>query len=334
MEYFISNYINVCLSFDEKYVQHAAVTMMSAVSNCSEPIAFYVLDSNPSCISEQSKRKLINTFKGTDTIIKFSSANYSDYENFPVWEVMQNSPKHCQYVPYYRLNLTDILKDLDRVVYMDSDIVVTGDLSKLFDMKLRNDNYIAGVNDMDFEKLSENISTNGYINSGVILFDLKKIREDNLDVLQMCREILFEKKVQLSPCIDQDLINIVFNNHIEFLDISWNAQSVGTGKGFARGFDDQSIPKNIIHFIAHHKPWMFNCKSQYQYLYFKYLAKTPWKIYALKFFLIKIKKFVFEKKNISATDKDIIILGMPLIKRKIENDRKVYTVLGIKVYSY
>ncbi len=135
---------------------------------------------------------------------------------------MQNSPKHCQYVPYYRLNLADILKDLERVIYMDSDIVVTGDLSKLFDMKLRNDNYIAGVNDMDFEKLSENISTNGYINSGVILFDLKKIREDNLDVLQKCREILFEKKVQLSPCIDQDLINIVFNNHIEFLEERWN----------------------------------------------------------------------------------------------------------------
>ena len=51
MEYFMSNYINVCLSFDEKYVQHAAVTMMSAVSNCSEPIAFYVLDSNPSLVS-------------------------------------------------------------------------------------------------------------------------------------------------------------------------------------------------------------------------------------------------------------------------------------------
>ena len=176
----MSNYINVCLSFDEKYVQHAAVTMMSAVSNCSEPIVFYVLDSNPSCISEKSKRKLINAFKDTDTIIKFCGANYSDYENFPVWEVMQNSPKHCQYVPYYRLNLADILKDLERVIYMDSDIVVTGDLSKLFDMKLRNDNYIAGVNDMDFEKLSENISTNGYINSGVILFDLTEIAPYNV----------------------------------------------------------------------------------------------------------------------------------------------------------
>lgn len=121
---------------------------------------------------------------------------------------------------------------------------------------------------------------------------------------------------------------------MKFLDISWNAQSVGTGRGFAIGYDDQSIPKNIIHFIASHKPWMFNCKSQYQYLYFKYLVKTPWKIYAVKFFFIKLKKFLFEKKNISVTTKHIIVLGIPLIKRKIEDDRKIYTLLGLKVYSY
>ena len=52
MEYFMSNYINVCLSFDEKYVQHAAVTMMSAVSNCSEPIAFmYWIQILPALVS-------------------------------------------------------------------------------------------------------------------------------------------------------------------------------------------------------------------------------------------------------------------------------------------
>ena len=330
----MTNYVNVCLSFDENYAQHAAVTMMSAVLNCSRPIAFYVLDSTPSCFSEHSKRMINEAFQGTDAVINFTSVDYKDYVNFPVWVVMKNSPKHCQYVPYYRLNLSNTLKDLNRVIYLDADIVVTGDLSKLFDMELKTDNFIAGVNDMDCEELGRNISTNGYINSGVILFDFKRIRESNLNVLDKCRELLSEKKTQLSLCLDQDLLNIAFNNHIEFIDLSWNAQSVGTSRGFTLGYDDQSIPKNIIHFIASHKPWMFNCKSQYQYLYFKYLAKTPWRIYAVKYFLIKIKKFLFEKKNISATTKHIIILGIPLLKRKIEADRKTYSILGIKVFSY
>ena len=77
----MTNYVNVCLSFDENYAQHAAVTMMSAVLNCSRPIAFYVLDSTPSCISEHSKRMLNEAFQGTDAVINFTSVDYKDYVN-------------------------------------------------------------------------------------------------------------------------------------------------------------------------------------------------------------------------------------------------------------
>ena len=265
--------------------------------------------------------------------ISFRTIDLSVFKGFPVWKPMQDSPN--KYVPYYRLCLADLLPEIERIIYLDTDIVVQGDIAKLYDLEFTKDQFIAGVNDMDSEELKEKISTSAYINSGVILFDLATIRRIKLNVVEESIKILQNFRERISLNIDQDLINIIFNDNIRLLDISWNAQSVGTPRGFKLGYDDKSIEKNIIHFIASHKPWMFNCKSGYQHLYFRYLSYTPWKLKCIKYLFIKIKKFIFEKKNVSATQKIIVVFGLPLLKRSIEEkNKKVYRFLGFKVYEY
>ena len=146
--------------------------------------------------------------------------------------------------------LADLLPEIERIIYLDTDIVVQGDIAKLYDLEFAKDQFIAGVNDMDSEELKEKISTSAYINSGVILFDLATIRRIKLNVVEESIKILQNFRERISLNIDQDLINIIFNDHIRLLDISWNAQSVGTPRGFKLGYDDKSIEKNIIHFIA------------------------------------------------------------------------------------
>ena len=54
----MKNPINICLSFDEKYAQHAAVTMVSLMKNSSRKIHFYIIDSEPSGITE-SRSKIV-----------------------------------------------------------------------------------------------------------------------------------------------------------------------------------------------------------------------------------------------------------------------------------
>lgn len=328
----MKNPINICLSFDEKYAQHAAVTMVSLMKNCSRNIHFYIIDSEPSGITE-SRARIVKLVKSYGAEITIRTINLSVFQRFPVWQPMQDSPN--KYVPYYRLCLAELLPEIERIIYLDSDIVVTGDIAKLYDLEFAKDQFIAGVNDMDSEELKEKISTSAYINSGVILFDLATIRRIKLNVVEESIKILQNFRERISLNIDQDLINIIFNDHIRLLDISWNAQSVGTPRGFKLGYDDKSIEKNIIHFIASHKPWMFNCKSGYQHLYFRYLSYTPWKLKCIKYLFIKIKKFIFEKKNVSATQKIIVVFGLPLLKRSIEEkNKKVYRFLGFKVYEY
>jgi lipopolysaccharide biosynthesis glycosyltransferase len=328
----MKNPINICLSFDEKYAQHAAVTMVSLMKNCSRNIHFYIIDSEPSGITE-SRSKIVKLVEMYGAKISFRTIDLSVFKGFPVWKPMQDSPN--KYVPYYRLCLADLLPEIERIIYLDTDIVVQGDIAKLYDLEFAKDQFIAGVNDMDSEELKEKISTSAYINSGVILFDLATIRRIKLNVVEESIKILQNFRERISLNIDQDLINIIFNDHIRLLDISWNAQSVGTPRGFKLGYDDKSIEKNIIHFIASHKPWMFNCKSGYQHLYFRYLSYTPWKLKCIKYLFIKIKKFIFEKKNVSATQKIIVVFGLPLLKRSIEEkNKKVYRFLGFKVYEY
>ena len=328
----MKNPINICLSFDEKYAQHAAVTMVSLMKNCSRNIHFYIIDSEPSGITE-SRSKIVKLVEMYGAKISFRTIDLSVFKGFPVWKPMQDSPN--KYVPYYRLCLADLLPEIERIIYLDTDIVVQGDIAKLYDLEFAKDQFIAGVNDMDSDELKEKISTSAYINSGVILFDLATIRRIKLNVVEESIKILQNFRERISLNIDQDLINIIFNDHIRLLDISWNAQSVGTPRGFKLGYDDKSIEKNIIHFIASHKPWMFNCKSGYQHLYFRYLSYTPWKLKCIKYLFIKIKKFIFEKKNVSATQKIIVVFGLPLLKRSIEDkNKKVYRFLGFKVYEY
>ena len=328
----MKNPINICLSFDEKYAQHAAVTMVSLMKNCSRNIHFYIIDSEPSGITE-SRSKIVKLVEMYGAKISFRTIDLSVFKGFPIWKPMQDSPN--KYVPYYRLCLADLLPEIERIIYLDTDIVVQGDIAKLYDLEFAKDQFIAGVNDMDSEELKEKISTSAYINSGVILFDLATIRRIKLNVVEESIKILQNFRERISLNIDQDLINIIFNDHIRLLDISWNAQSVGTPRGFKLGYDDKSIEKNIIHFIASHKPWMFNCKSGYQHLYFRYLSYTPWKLKCIKYLFIKIKKFIFERKNVSATQKIIVVFGLPLLKRSIEDkNKKVFRFLGFKVYEY
>ena len=328
----MKNPINICLSFDEKYAQHAAVTMVSLMKNCSRNIHFYIIDSEPSGITE-SRSKIVKLVEMYGAKISFRTIDLSVFKGFPVWKPMQDSPN--KYVPYYRLCLADLLPEIERIIYLDTDIVVQGDIAKLYNIELTEEQLIAGVNDMDSGELKENISTSAYINSGVILFNLATIRRFKLNIVKESINILQQLGDRMSLNIDQDLINIIFNKRIKLLDISWNAQSVGTPRGFKLGYDDKSIEKNIIHFIASHKPWMFNCKSGYQHLYFRYLSYTPWKLKCIKYLFIKIKKFIFEKKNVSATQKIIVVFGLPLLKRSIEEkNKKVYRFLGFKVYEY
>lgn len=320
--------IDVCLCFDSNYATHAAATIASIVINSTAPVHIHIIHNG---IADFIKNKLIKTIDNVNLFSKISFIKISNLDQFkfmPEWFYTKSKAN------YYRLLIPELFKDIDKIIYLDVDTIVTSDILELFNTKL-NGNCIAGVLDMDHENYSKLLGTKQYINSGMIVFDLKKIRETSRDnLIDVSRNYIINNMLKTSNT-DQDIINLAFADQIEVLGIEWNAQTVGTNRGYIFGGDNLEIPKKIVHFITNHKPWNVNCKSEYQYLYYKYLFHTPWRYKCYKYLYIKLLKFIFCKKNIKDNSKYIYLFGIPFMSRTkvtINNSKyRCYAFLGITI---
>ena len=76
---------------------------------------------------------------------------------------------------------------------------------------------------------------------------------------------------------DQDVLNVVCQDHLSYLDKTWDAQACETRQGRLSGFNDIARTANIIHFIGGRKPWHPGCRHPYRREYFRYLKLTPYR---------------------------------------------------------
>lgn len=189
-------------------------------------------------------------------------------------------------VMWFRVLLPDILEDLDRVIYLDCDLIVADSLSPLWDISLE-DYYAAAVPNVFEPKHYERPkklgleSINDYFNSGVMVLNLVAMRRDRIGekILAVARERREELQWQ-----DQDPFNIVFDGNWLHLSLRWNCQNslyfLPYGK---RQFGKEAVKSAldspaVIHFEgpAMHKPWHRLCKHPHQKDYLQYRKRTPW----------------------------------------------------------
>ena len=164
----------------------------------------------------------------------------------PEWKTQA----HISPIAYARYLIPRLITE-DRVVYLDSDIIVHGDLSPLFDLDL-GDYSLAAVRDVD---------GNGF-NSGMLVIDCQKWREKDITSL------LFDKTVEYMSYLeqtttegfngDQTIFNLVFQNHWLELDKHFNLQVGHDVVAFYSHWDSHfELDKEplIIHYTTYRKPW-------------------------------------------------------------------------------
>ncbi len=215
---------------------------------------------------------------------------------------------HITYTTYFRLLLPEILKNIERCIYLDGDTLVLGDIAELCSIEL-SDHYIAGVKAPTFhiytkQSYFENIELNSqeqYVNAGVLVMNLKKMREDNLvpRFLQMVN-----KKY---PCQDQDILNIICYNHILLLPLKYNAQ-VSTlfypDEELKKIFLDEEIIEArkapvVVHFSYRiTKPWISE-RFIFADLWWEYFRKTEYRDYEVSM-----------KQNIAEMDRPLLLSGL------------------------
>lgn len=257
--------INVCLACDNNYAKYAGVVVASVLANSKddEDLRFYILDGG---ISESSKDEILSLKSIKDCGIEFVQIDERMFEDYK----KVATHKYISIATYYRLRLATLLPEVERIIYFDCDMVVNSSLKDLFNVEL-GENVIAGVKDINKRMLKQNPS---YINAGMVLFDLKKIREEGVE--QKFYDYTNEN-FETIKMGDQTIINEVLKGRIKIVGDEWNVQS----SNFTNRSNYTRHPK-VIHYVAKRKPWHFGSFSVHRQLYFKYLQLTPWKLNGFK----------------------------------------------------
>ena len=253
--------INICLSSDDNYAKHAGVVIASILynANSDDNLIISILDGG---ISEKYKNEILSLKS-----IKNCEINFIKIDN-AMFDIFKDIQTHA-YISlpaYFRLKMPTFLPEAKKVIYLDCDVIVNTSLKELYETDI--DNYLlAGVLDSKRRMIKKNPT---YINTGVLLINIEKLREDNLEnkVLEYAKQNA--KKIKFG---DQEIINDVCKGKIKLIDKEWNVQS----SNFVNRSCYTHNPK-IIHFVSQRKPWHFGSFSYHKNFYFKYLQLTPWKL--------------------------------------------------------
>ena len=171
---------------------------------------------------------------------------------------------------FFRLFIADMFPEYDKGIYLDSDIVVPGDISELYNIDLGN-NIIGACIDSSIQDIPEiqYYSKNAigkdikeYINSGILLINLKMMREKNFSekFLYLLNEYHFD-----SVAPDQDYLNAMCNGKVKFLDKAWDIMPNSAKEPFEN-------PK-LIHYNLFEKPWCYD-NIQYEDYFWKYAKSS------------------------------------------------------------
>lgn len=222
---FAQNNIPVVIAADDKYVPYVTVMLRSVVENSSPEnnYDFIVLHSS---ITPKHQKAIQEEFR--------------DYVNFRIrfYEVayLYSSVKlkthfHISVETYYRLLMQDIMKHYDKVLYIDSDLVVLDDLAKLYHTDMEGW-CLAAVRDIDmagnyhgkdparkdyFRTVLTIANPYDYFNAGVLVMNLKEFRKH-----YTTKSILDTIAKHEWLYMDQDILNYMCEGRVKYLDMSWN----------------------------------------------------------------------------------------------------------------
>lgn len=303
--------IKICLSSDNNYAQHLAVTIASILKNRASDDEFYflILDGD---ISEENKEKISSLKEIHNCEIEFQQVDNNLFKNCPLQDWT-----HLSIVTYYRLVLPNLKPDWDRILYLDCDIIVRSSLKELYNLDI-GDNYFGVVPDLSSHKHAKRLDLETYYNAGIMVINADKWRKDNIT------EMLFKwidennEKIVLH---DQDILNAALADRITPLDEKWNTFYLTREL-------KENIKKwekaNIIHFVDKKKPWLWHNGDSLANEYLHYIKFTPYKNFLDNYYItitpktivLKTLKFVFDAGNIDSKTKYIQILGLRFYRKR------------------
>ena len=265
----MQNY-NICFSLDSKYTEQFTVSAVSILKNADidENINFYILDGG---LTEKDKSniELLKNIKAFN--IEYIEIDEKDFKDCPMLKEKSDEHKdyHVTLPTYFRFKLPELLPNLDKVLYLDCDVIVRTSLKELFSLSFK-DKAVAMVEDVETKRESDRLNIKKYFNAGVMLINLDYWRKNSVSVK------LFEYAKKNKKTIlwqDQDVINAVLDNKIKSLNLKWNYQYFL----YDEIKEKELAECSILHLAGRFKPWLMPFEHFVYDYYYYFLALTPYK---------------------------------------------------------
>lgn len=279
--------MDIVYACDNKFVEIMLSSMVSLLDhNSQEHVRFYVLDDTIQSDKKDNIRNVISLY-GAELQFLDITGYASKINQISGLRLNQSWPV----VSFVRLYLAELIPDeIGKILYLDCDTIVNNNLQYLFDINM-SEYAIAGVRDSMDVHYKEQISLapdDLYINSGVILYNMDKVREMDLSnkflgIINDCGKSF--------KYPDQDMINVLFRGSILELQLEYNVLS----QQLYFAYDDYIAYRNandyyskevfeqananpvILHYtggFAYARPWYRNCKHPYLSLFEQYYKRA------------------------------------------------------------
>ncbi len=257
--------IPIFYALDERFLKYGIVSLYSlrenAVSGNTYKIYFLHTD-----VTDESRAKVKNLLERPGFEIYFE--NVSEYlesiaHKFPLRDYYSKTT-------YFRLFIADMHPEYEKAIYIDSDTIIQGDMSDLFDIDIKG--FILGAcHEQAMVQVNEygayvekclGLDRNLYFNAGLLLINCVEFRRRN--VLDR-----FIQTLQVYDCVvtqDEDYLNLLCKDHVKFIDQRWNTEIFGI------------IPypieeAKVLHYIMFNKPWHYET-CPHADIFYKYAEKT------------------------------------------------------------
>ena len=261
--------IHIALSIwdlTDTYNRHASVTMISILENTNSAVCFHLLydkrnsDTNPALADKNMQRYLeIGTKYNADILFHHVEVPRSALQNKLIQIYTPGS--------LLRFFIPELIPDAKKVIYLDTDIVVTLDIQELWDVDV-NGADVAAVVHSDrgmAARYDRKIGINPKIqfNSGVMIFNVSQIQK-KYNLSDTAFQMMADNPTYQLP--DQNVLNLLFQKTLCPLPQKYNCNP--------RSLPNVAPGGAVIHFAGRLKPWhAYDGAAKY---YWHYLLLSPW----------------------------------------------------------
>ena len=270
-----SNRVSTLFCTNVLFQQHAAVCLTSLLANNQDLFFDVVIVAQPTETLDQDKlRRSLNQF--SNYTLRFITFSFPPDLSLPLIA-------HYTLDTYTRLWIKDFFPDsVDRVLYLDADIVVVGSIAPLWSANL--DGALMGAVDIPGSDQGVRLlglrHEDGYFNAGVLLIDLKQWRAIRAETIVI--DYIRENADRIM--YDQDALNACFYACTKRLDYKWNVIRPFYRDPSELPLKPEELEKvrreaQIIHFNGGSKPWSYFCDHPRSADYRRYLLMTAWNDY-------------------------------------------------------